>query len=267
MTVFLNEESRKSRDDATKIAKTLVFTSLEDVSSAIYIDHIKNEVIAELDERLLKSRDVAIDDLNAVTIPRGTVRVEENSLFITPKENRYLKRILEKAPATRVKGIPGIRRALVSNEDDEWLINTDGSNMSAVFEVPGVDLKRTTTNNVHEIAETLGIEAARNLLIREAISVLEEQGLDVDVRHVMLVSDIMTNTGVVYQIGRHGVSGKKASVIARAAFEITVPTLVDAAIRGKKDMFKGVTESVIVGQNIPVGTGIIELFMGHGNAS
>jgi DNA-directed RNA polymerase beta' subunit len=133
-----------------------------------------------------------------------------------------------------------------------------------VMRIQGIDLTRTTTNNIHEIAETLGIEAARNKLIQEAQGVLEEQGLDVDVRHVMLVADIMTLTGEVYQIGRHGVSGKKASVIARAAFEITVPTLVEAASKGTIDMFKGVTESVIVGQNIPVGTGIIEIYMRMG---
>jgi DNA-directed RNA polymerase beta' subunit len=129
------------------------------------------------------------------------------------------------------------------------------------MKIPGIDISRTTTNNVHEIAETLGIEAARNKLIQEAQGVLDEQGLDVDIRHVMIVADIMTLTGEVYQIGRHGVSGKKSSVIARAAFEITVPTLVEAAAKGTVDMFKGVTESVIVGQNIPVGTGIIEIYM------
>jgi DNA-directed RNA polymerase subunit A' len=65
----------------------------------------------------------------------------------------------------------------------------------------------------------------------------------------------------VQQIGRHGISGKKASVLARAAFEITVPHIVDAAIRGESDPLEGVTENVIVGQSIPVGTGLVELFM------
>jgi DNA-directed RNA polymerase beta' subunit len=100
-------------------------------------------------------------------------------------------------------------------------------------------------------------------LIKEAIEVLDEQGLDVDKRHIMLVSDIMCQTGEVRQIGRHGVSGEKSSVIARAAFEITVATLVDAAMKGTKDMFKGATESVIIGQNVPIGTGLIDLFMGY----
>ena len=130
-----------------------------------------------------------------------------------------------------------------------------------------MDTTRTTTNDIHEIADTLGIEAARNALIEEAKSVLDEQGLDVDIRHVMLVADIMTASGEIYQVGRHGVSGKKASVLARAAFEITIPTIVDAAVKGTVDVFKGATESVIVGQNIPVGTGLIEIYMGLSKGS
>ncbi|MEM4704026.1 MAG: DNA-directed RNA polymerase subunit A'', partial [Candidatus Bathyarchaeia archaeon] len=130
-----------------------------------------------------------------------------------------------------------------------------------VLEMAGVDTTRTTTNNVHEIAKTLGIEAARNALIHEARSVLEDQGLDVDVRHVMLVADMMTSTGEVQQIGRHGISGKKSSVLARAAFEITVPNIVEAAVKGESDPLEGVTENVIVGQSIPIGTGLVELYM------
>jgi DNA-directed RNA polymerase beta' subunit len=107
----------------------------------------------------------------------------------------------------------------------------------------------------------LGIEAARNALIKEALGVLEEQGLDVDIRHVMLVAEIMTATGEVRQIGRHGISGEKTSVLARAAFEITVPNIVDAAIKGEDDPLRGVTENVIVGQSIPIGTGLVDLYM------
>jgi len=83
----------------------------------------------------------------------------------------------------------------------------------------------------------------------------------VDIRHVMLVADIMTSTGDVRQIGRHGISGEKASVLARAAFEITVPNIVEAAIKGESDPLRGVTENVIVGQSIPIGTGLVDLYM------
>jgi len=76
-----------------------------------------------------------------------------------------------------------------------------------------------------------------------------------------LVADIMTETGDVRQIGRHGISGQKASVLARAAFEITVPNIVEAAIMGESDPLRGVTENVIVGQSIPIGTGLVDLYM------
>jgi DNA-directed RNA polymerase subunit A" len=80
----------------------------------------------------------------------------------------------------------------------------------------------------------------------------------------MLVSDIMTKMGEVQQIGRHGISGEKSSVLARAAFELTIQHLVSAAIRGEIDPLKGVIENIIVGQSMPLGTGGVELFMTMG---
>jgi len=91
------------------------------------------------------------------------------------------------------------------------------------------------------------------------MSTLKEQGLDVDPRHVTLIADAMTIDGEVKQIGRHGLAGGKASVLSRAAFEVTVDNLLEAAIHGETDELKGVTENVIVGQPIKLGTGAIEL--------
>ena len=270
MTIYLDEERRHSREEATVIAQQLVFTAVEDVSSSVAIDPLRAAVIVHLSPDKMKGSGVTQDNLaGKFEISGSTSEVNGNIVIVKPKDPKNLQKVLDKVSINHIKGIPGIRRALVSDTGKEWVISTDGSNLPKVMRVPGIDITRTTTNNVHEIAETLGIEAARNKLIQEAQGVLEEQGLDVDTRHVMLVADIMTLTGEVYQIGRHGVSGKKASVIARAAFEITVPTLVEAASKGTVDMFKGVTESVIVGQNIPVGTGIIEIYMrpGKGGAA
>jgi len=180
---------------------------------------------------------------------------------VKPEKAEDLKKLLPKVSSLHIKGVPKISRVLVTEESGEWVIRTDGSNLPRILEISAVEASRTTTNNVHEIAKTLGIEAARNALINEALNVLEEQGLDVDVRHVMLVADIMTASGEAEQIGRHGISGGKSSVLARAAFEITVPNIVDASVRGESDSLNGVTENVIVGQSIPIGTGLVELFM------
>ena len=264
MTVYLDEKHRSSRDEATATAQQLILTTAADISTAV-IDPLREAVVLRLNPEIMKSRGITQEDLiGKFEVTSSKSEIKDDMVIITPKDPKNLPKILVKALKLNVKGIPGVKRALVSDTGKEWVISTDGSNLPKVMDIPGIDISRTTTNNVHEVTETLGIEAARNMLIREAQGVLDEQGLDVDIRHVMLVADIMTLTGEVFQVGRHGVSGKKSSVIARAAFEITVPTLVEASAKGTVDMFKGVTESVIVGQNIPVGTGIIELYMNMG---
>lgn len=77
----------------------------------------------------------------------------------------------------------------------------------------------------------------------------------------MLVADLMTSKGYLQQIGRHGIAGTKTSVLARAAFEITVPTIAQAALKGEVEALRGVTENVIVGSTIPVGTGMVDIYM------
>ncbi|MEM3035945.1 MAG: DNA-directed RNA polymerase subunit A'', partial [Thermoplasmata archaeon] len=134
-----------------------------------------------------------------------------------------------------------------------------GSNLKAVLEMEGVDATKTITNDIMEIYEVLGVEAARRAIIDESIRTLEEQGLNVDVRHLMLVADMMTFEGNVEAIGRHGVAGKKASVLARAAFEITSKHLLQAGLLGESDSLRGVAENIIVGQPITLGTGAVNL--------
>jgi DNA-directed RNA polymerase subunit A" len=172
-----------------------------------------------------------------------------------------LFKVREKILSTKIKGVKGIKRAIVQKRGEEYVIITDGSNLEGVLGVKGIDIRRIETNNLHEVENVLGIEAVRELIMKEIKRVLDEQGLDVDIRHIELVSDIMTRTGEVRQIGRHGVTGEKTSVLARAAFEVTVKHLLDAAARGDMEEFKGVVENIIIGQPIKLGTGMVELLM------
>ncbi len=190
-----------------------------------------------------------------------SVEQREGMLVMVPEEPSYreLLQLVEKIKRISLKGIEGIKRVVIRKEGEEYVLYTEGSSLKKVMQFEGVDPTRTKTNNINEIGEVLGIEAARNAIINEATDTLREQGLSVDVRHIMLVADIMTVDGEVKQIGRHGVSGEKASVLARAAFEVTVNHILDAAIRGGVDDLKGVTENVIVGQPIQLGTGDVKL--------
>jgi DNA-directed RNA polymerase subunit A' len=262
MTIYLTKKYRKSKEAATEIARNIIHTTLEDLAQAIYEDPITEEILVELSKTMMEDRKVTLKELkNLLEIPNCTIKARGNRVHIKPEKAEKLKKLLPKVFSFHIKGVPKIKRVLVTEESGEWIIRTDGSNLPKVLDISAVETSRTTTNNVHEIARTLGIEAARNALVYEAENVLEEQGLDVDVRHVMLVADIMTSTGDPQQIGRHGISGKKSSVLARAAFEITVPNIVDASVSGESDSLDGVTENVIVGQSIPIGTGLVELYM------
>ncbi len=262
MTIYLTGRYKKSKVGAVELARNIINTSLKDIASAIYEDPVLEEIVVELNKSMMEDRAITMDELpDRLQIQNVDVIVKDYKVVIKPKKLENMKKILGKIPSFQVKGVSDINRVLVTEERGEWVIRTDGSNLGRVLEVKGVDTSRTITNNVHEIAKTLGIEAARNALVNEAKGVLEDQGLDVDVRHVMLVADMMTSTGEVQQIGRHGISGKKASVLARAAFEITVPNIVEAAVKGESDPLEGVTENVIVGQSIPIGTGLVELYM------
>jgi DNA-directed RNA polymerase subunit A' len=264
MTVYLDEEHRKSHTKAEKVALEITHTTLGDVAEGFESDITGMKITVLLNKEAMKARNVKVKNvLEALKIPNCELKVTEDAVEIQVKDRdvSQFKRLLTKLPHQTVKGIPSIKRALVVEENGEWLIKTEGSSLGEVLSTPGVDHTRTITNNVYEVAEVLGIEAARNVIIKEALHVLEEQGLDVDVRHVMLVADAMTATGEILQVGRHGVSGEKASTLAKAAFEITVPTLVDAAVRGAWDELKGVAENVIVGQQIPMGTGLIDVYM------
>ncbi|RLI13731.1 DNA-directed RNA polymerase subunit A'', partial [Candidatus Bathyarchaeota archaeon] len=269
MEIRLDEEHRKSKEKAHEVARKIVHTTVETVASTIYRDPVRGCVVLELNEDMLADRDVSVEEVvEAIKANlKCEVEVEGLTLYVWPKDEkdraRIMKRLVEKPSSLHIKGIPGIKRVMVDRDSmtGEWLIRADGSNLRDVLEVEGVDPTRTITNDIHEIASVLGIEAARKAIIREAKGVLDEQGLDVDIRHIMLVADIMTNTGVVRQIGRHGVAGEKASVLARAAFETPMANIVEAAVRGEVDPLKGVTENILIGQPVPVGTGAVTLYM------
>jgi len=262
MTMYLEKEYARSIEKVREIAKKITHTTVEDVTESIDLDIGQDAVRIRLDQRKMADLGVSQDDVEKA-LPEGQVMDGEYSFLVPLGKTKSddPERLIDRIASLGIKGIPEIKRVLTIQEGGEWVIKTEGSDLEKTLYILGVDPTQVVTNDIYEIARIFGVEAARNALIAEASSVLEEQGLDVDVRHVMLVADIMTSSGEIQQIGRHGVSGEKSSVLARAAFELTVPHLVDASIKGEVDPLKGVVENIIVGQSIPLGTGSVDLYM------
>jgi len=278
MTVHLEDEYATERERAHEVVWKIEATkilALGDVSTNVADMRVQISLNEEtLLERWPTEDDPAVvaaeiaetieDHLGVSTVQNGT------QIEFGPEEPSYrdLLQLVEELRDITFKGIEEISRVVIRREEleddrEEFVLYTEGSAFGDVLEIEGVDASRTTCNNIHEIHRNLGIEAAREAIIEETNNTLAEQGLDdVNVRHLMLVADIMTNEGTIESIGRHGISGSKESVLARAAFEVTVNHLLNAAIHGEVDALHGVTENVIVGKPIKLGTGDVDLRMG-----
>ena len=286
MTVHVEKKFKNDRHAVHTIALQIEVTTVPDVAAiGTVIEDLKvvvSPIAARLEERGVKRAELEsalVENLDPrlFEIRSGSGSGETRSIEILLKESAPgatkskkeelveempFKKLLiasEEAKAIQIKGVTGIRRALIRKEKEEYVVYTEGSNLEGVIQIDGVDAVRTTTNSVFEIYRVYGVEAARAALIHEANRTLAEQGLGVDIRHLMLVADVMTNEGDIRAIGRHGISGKKTSVLARAAFEITAAHLLRAAITGEVDELKGAAENIIVGQPITLGTGAVNL--------
>jgi len=264
MTINLTKEYAQDREMARKLAWEIEATHISHLGS-VSTDIGEMALIVELNKKVILQRDLTPQKIGEILESELGVPIVIKGLTLTirPANESYreLLQLGKSLDSVVIKGLKAIKRVVIRKEDtiDEYVLYTEGSALYDVADLKGVDMTRSSTNNINEIYEVFGIEAARNSIIKEATDTLREQGLTVDIRHIMLVSDIMSVDGEVKPIGRHGISGEKASVLARAAFEVTVNHLLDAGVRGDVDHLLGVTENVIVGQPIRLGTGNVKL--------
>ena len=267
MTIHLDEEIKGDRNLAKRIAQNIEMVLVESVASNVSIDLLRQAIDIRLDPELMEDKDLTVETvaeaIQAKIKGKGEVETGDGTIFVYPANEALaeLQRLSEKIREVMVKGISDVTHVVIRKEGDEYILYTEGSNLQDALEIEGVNPNRIHTNNLREIYEVLGIEATRNAIIQEAMGVLNEQGMDVDVRHIILVADMMTADGTIRQIGRHGISGSKNSALARAAFEVTINHLLGAGIAGTSDPLKGITENVILGQLIPLGSGAVDLLM------
>ncbi len=266
MTIYLMEEYAKDREKAKEVAKIIETVTTGDVIKKTEIDRIESKITLILDKDEMSRRGITTE---RVVEKLGSLKVEitwdEDRVHLNPKTEapslKEMRRLSNKAKDIYLRGIKGVKRVVMRKEGDEYIIYTEGSSLKDVLKIPGVDITKTKTNDILEIEKVLGIEAARNAIINETLDTLDEQGLRVDVRHLMLIADMMTVDGTVKAIGRHGVSREKASVLARAAFEITVDHLLKAGLKGEIEELSGIVENVIVGRPVRLGTGMVDITM------
>ncbi len=263
MEVFLNSPYNKGKD-IRDLAMSMKETTLNDFVDEFTLNIVESKIEIKLNPEKMKVLSLKNADLCAA-IKKGVrlinVKGEDDliTIKVKTKDERSLNAIYkmkEKVKSVFVTGIKGIKQVLPVRRKDEFIIITAGSNLKKILDMDFVDSTRTRTNNIHEIGAVLGIEAARQAIIEEVYKVIEAQGLNVDIRHVMLVSDTMCSSGKIRGITRYGVVSEKASVLARASFETPIKHLINASLIGEVDLLNSVVENVMLNQPVPVGTGL-----------
>jgi len=162
-----------------------------------------------------------------------------------------------------VCGIPTVKRAVIqtlpNGAHKKFQLFVEGTGLQDVMATSGVRGREATSNHVMEMQQVLGIEAARSTIMKEIGDVLSNYGISVDQRHMMLLADVMTYKGEVLGITRFGMAKMKESVLMLPSFEKTVDHLFDAAIHGRSDRIVGVSECIILGTPVFIGTGAFKL--------
>ena len=266
MTIYLREELAKNRAKAKKFAQSLIDIRGEEVLT-LKEDFSTKIVELELIEDKVKEKNLdkaeLIDKIKGL-VQKGKASKRGNKIIISFPKNYPLLKIrneLVKILRKRVQGVSGIEKTILTEKNGEFVIHTVGTNLKAILRKHEVDPTRTITNDIAEISKVLGIEAGRTAIIKELYNTLKENGILIDIRHIMLLADVITFSGEIKGTVRTGIMREKNSPFARAAFEETVKHLLNAALAGEREELQGVVENIIVGQPIKIGTGTVELVM------
>ena len=262
--VYLEKGIEKNFEKAEAVARKISEIRVGSLVRRTIENFAKGTIKLVLDKQAIEAEDLTPGEITARLKKLADVEASvEGGNIIVKLHTRNLKevritgvKLLKKA----LQGIDGAGKAIVQQaKDGSFYILVAGSNIEAIIDVEGIDKRRIYTNDAFAMQRFFGIEAARNTIANELKKTLEEQKIDVDERHLLLVADAMTYDGSIKGVGRHGLSGQKDSVFARAAYEETVKHLVNAAVFGEIDPMKGVTENILVGKQIPIGTGAVKL--------
>ena len=258
MEIWLDKDSNNEKN-ARIIAEKIKEVKLKEVISDIAIDFGSKKIKISVDSVALKSAHLSLDKAVEVLGEKGfdCKKLSDGIVMDMGKEDfKTIYKTKEKIKEVILSGVKKITQVLVVKRGKDYVILTAGSNLKDVMAFKGVNADKVISNDLHETAKVLGIEAARSLVVQEINKVISSQGLAVDDKHSMLVADTMTASGVVKGITRMGIIGDKNSILARASFETPVKQFVQATKTGKRDKLKSVIENIILNQPVPVGTGL-----------
>jgi DNA-directed RNA polymerase subunit A' len=258
MEIYLDKDHNNEKD-ARVVAEKIKEVKLKEIISEIGIDFGAKKIKIGINGKALKVAHIGLDKVVDVLATKGfsVKKLSDGLVLDMAKEDfKFIYKTKEKIKEVILTGIKKISQVLVVKRGKDFVILTAGSNLKELLAFKGVDRDKVLSNDIHEVSNVLGVEAARQLVINEINKVIGSQGLAVDKKHAMLVADMMVSSGAVKGITRMGIIADKNSVLARASFETAVKQFVQATKTGKRDRLASVIENIILNQPVPVGTGL-----------
>jgi len=258
MEIYLEKELNNEKD-AKVFAEKIKEVKLKEILSEAKVNFSDKKIEFTVDSKAIKQTHMSINTISEKIKAKGhKISVKGDGLSVNSQDLDFkeIYKLKEKLKETIISGVKNINQVLIVKREQNYIVLTAGSNLQEILKIKGVNKEKTTTNNIYEIAEVFGIEAARQAIINEIKKVLESQGLEIDKRHLMLVADAMTVDGEIRGMTRMGIIAKKSSILARASFETPIKHFVNATIKGDRDELLSVIENIILNQPVPVGTGL-----------
>jgi len=258
MEIYMKKEYNNEKD-AKVFAEKIKEVSLREIASEINLNFSNKTIEIIIDKNGLRqthsSVKTVVERLNDLGFK---AKEKTDSIILNASEFSFkeIYQLKEKLKKTIISGVKGIKQILLVKRDKDYVVITLGTNIKKIMELKETDPDKIISNDFYEVAEAFGIEVARQLLINEIYAVINTQGLDINERHLKLVSDAMTNTGEIKGVTRMGIIAQKSSILARATFETPGKQFINSTIKGSKDKLISVIENIMLNQPVPVGTGL-----------
>ena len=229
-----------------------IYITYRDDISCIYSDDNSNKLIFRV--RVLNMKKNVPEKINDINVLKNF----EKSM----REKVVLKGINNINNVTMRKNQTNFVKEINDYvKKEEWILDTDGINLQTILTLQEVDSTKTYSNDIYEVYNTLGIEAAKQTLLNEIREVIDAAGNYVNFRHLSLLCDTMTNRGSLMSIDRFGINRGNIGPLAKCSFEETTDQLFKASIFGETDKLTGVSSNIMMGQIPPCGTGETEILM------
>jgi len=198
--------------------------------------------------------------------PESLDQSDEIHLLKTFQDN-----ILNNIVLRGVSGIQNVNPRLIKDnvvkEDNKyvrkemWVLDTTGTNIMDLFSLDFIDYTRTYSNDIREMHNILGIEAARQNILNEFVEVMEASDAYVNYHHLSILCDRMTVKADLVPMFRSGIISDDIGPISKGTYEMHTEMFLDASRHGEFDQMRGVSANVMCGQPGYYGTNAFGLLL------